>query len=422
MKFSVRQLPYSRLLVITSFLPWMVLVALAAEPIASEPTSEKIDVVFVLDNSGSMRENDPDFLTRAAVGNFASALAMDTRIDGRIGVVLFDGQARLIQSLTPIDGDDTDSILASSMTQLDFSGQRTNSPAGIERALYEFRQNGRADARQAIVLLTDGKIDTGNAQNDLEAARWLREDLARESESSKIRIFGIAFTDAADYQLMQALARRTNAGYYRAFEASELSRVVDKVLLKIAEDEPSELVAEAQASPEVIQAADSASPDVAAAPLSQAEQSNFGLLGLLPVAILLVAGSLVWRRQSKIGSATSAVHAPAQDALAPPAQLLDVGGHLGEAGSSIDLARTRTRIGRDTHNELVIEDDTISAEHAFIDVRNGRYWLEDRRSTNGTRLNDERLAPNTPTQLKGGDHVRVAEIDRRFLQKRSGSP
>ena len=193
--------------------------------------ADLVEVIFVLDNSGSMREHDPDYLTRKAVGNFASALAQDASVDGRIGIVLFDREAHLVRELTDIkdvtdvtDVTDVESsaanpILARALDQLDFSGQLTNTPAGIERALYEFRENGRDGARQAIILLTDGKIDTGNSQADLEAARWLRDDLAGESESSDIRIFGIAFTESADYQLMQALARRTHAGYYRALRS-----------------------------------------------------------------------------------------------------------------------------------------------------------------------------------------------------------
>ena len=52
------------------------LLIVAAIPLAGHvKAAELLDVVFVLDNSGSMRENDPQFLTRKAVKNFASTLA-----------------------------------------------------------------------------------------------------------------------------------------------------------------------------------------------------------------------------------------------------------------------------------------------------------------------------------------------------------
>ena len=124
--------------------------------------------------------------------------------------------------------------LEATLSALDYSGQRTDSPAGIERALYELRVRGREDARKAIVFLTDGRIDTGDARRDEDAARWLREDLGGESADGDVRIFGIAFTEAANYQRMQALALRTSASYYRAFAPGELVSVVEDVLAKLA--------------------------------------------------------------------------------------------------------------------------------------------------------------------------------------------
>ena len=170
----------------------------------SDKRTDEVDVIFVLDNSGSMRDNDPDYLTRVAVADFSAALADNPSIDARIGIVLFDGKGHLVHPLSEIETKGGDLALHAPLLRLDFSGQRTNSPAGIERALYEIRKNGRDGARQAIVLLSDGMIDTGEHRSNLETARWLREDLAHESAASGIRIFGIAFTEDADYQLMQA--------------------------------------------------------------------------------------------------------------------------------------------------------------------------------------------------------------------------
>jgi Mg-chelatase subunit ChlD len=389
--------------------------------------SQEVDVVFVLDNSGSMRENDPDYLTRVAVSDFSAALADDPAIDARIGIVLFDGKAHLVHPLSEIETNGGDLALREPLLKLDFSGQRTNSPAGIERALYEIRKNGRQGARQAIVLLSDGMIDTGEHRSNLEAARWLREDLANESATSDIRIFGIAFTEEADYQLMQAVARRTSAQYYRALEAYELTEIVDDVLTRISEEvDPDEALAGA---PETVPAPHSteapppsspvsnstATPDVAAALPTRDDGLSSALIGFIPLAILLVAGSLYWRhRSAEPLPAPALVHA-VPDSDAPPAQLLDLDGHLGPVGAPIAIEGTRMRIGRDAHNDIILADDTISSEHAILEVESGRYWLEDRRSTNGTRVGDQRLAPDQRIQLKGGDHLRFGEIDLMFV-------
>ena len=390
---------------------------------AADTADAPIDVVFVLDNSGSMKASDPSFLTRRAVSNFADALALNAGVEGRIAIILFDGRVRVAQPLTPVGSITSNGDLARALSSLDYSGQRTNSTAGIERALYELHENGRPHARQAIVFLSDGKIDTGNARGDATVARWLRDDLASESAASGVRIFGIAFTDDADYQLMQALAQRTDARYYRAFEASELASVIDDVLAKIDDAAGDQMAGGAVAQvdlPATPPAAPSL-PDVAAAPVEDTQ--GFGLLGWIPVVLFLGGASLfIGFRQRKIGrdlrgrsALKGAAHqskSPAPDV--PPGQLLDTSGQLGEMSGVIALDPDRTTIGRDPHNDVTLDHDAVSSEHAVIEVHDGRYWLQNLRATNGTCLGERKLGPDERVALKGGDHIRFADVELMF--------
>ena len=113
--------------------------------------------------------------------------------------------------------------------QLNYRGKLTDSPAGMERAIYELNSKGRKDASKVIVFMTDGIVDTGDKARDLERARWLREDLAAQSQRLGIRIFGIAFTDEADYQLIHALGEKTGGGYFRALKADEIPRIFEEI-------------------------------------------------------------------------------------------------------------------------------------------------------------------------------------------------
>jgi len=381
-----------------------------------------------------MRAHDPRFLTREAVIDFAAALASDPEVDARVGLVLFDGEVRLVHPLSsetpsetsssaspgtsveapgeapPLDEESSRSSLSETLLSLDFSGQRTNSPAGIERALYELERSARPDARRAIVLLSDGKIDTGDAAGDLEASRWLREELTSESVSRNVQIFGIAFSEAADYQLMQALALETRARYYRALAADELEGVIADVLDHLRAS-PAEIAL--AAGPDADR--ETVLPDVATAAPAGGAGQGLGLLGWLPFAVLLLAGAVVWSRRHRDATGSTAGPDREPALVAPAAQILDPGGHIAEPGAAFPLRSGLTRIGRDPHNDLVIDDDTISSEHAVIEVRQGRYWLEDRRSTNGTHLGSERLTPGRPVELKGGDSIRLAEIGVLFV-------
>ena len=51
-------------------------------------------------------------------------------------------------------------------------------------------------------------------------------------------------------------------------------------------------------------------------------------------------------------------------------------------------------IGRDTHCDLSVMDEALSAHHARITFHHGQWWLEDLNSTNGTFLNREKLNPS----------------------------
>ena len=61
-------------------------------------------------------------------------------------------------------------------------------------------------------------------------------------------------------------------------------------------------------------------------------------------------------------------------------------------------------IGRDTHCDLSVLDEAISAHHARITYHHGQWWLEDLNSRNGTFLNREKLS--TPAVIITGDQFK----------------
>lgn len=61
-------------------------------------------------------------------------------------------------------------------------------------------------------------------------------------------------------------------------------------------------------------------------------------------------------------------------------------------------------IGRDTHCDLSVMDEALSAHHARITHHHGQWWLEDLNSRNGTFLNREKLS--TPAVIITGDQFK----------------
>lgn len=52
----------------------------------------------------------------------------------------------------------------------------------------------------------------------------------------------------------------------------------------------------------------------------------------------------------------------------------------------------------------------VSRRHARLSFYQGRCYVEDLESANGTFLNQQRLAPRTPHPLRSGDEIRIGAI------------
>ncbi len=76
-------------------------------------------------------------------------------------------------------------------------------------------------------------------------------------------------------------------------------------------------------------------------------------------------------------------------------------------GAAFTLEGDQMSIGRDSTNDIVINDAEISRRHARLTFQGGKFVLEDLGSTNGTFVNGQRLAG--PRVLKAGEVVSFGE-------------
>ncbi len=386
---------------------------------ADRQIQNSVDVIFVLDNSGSMIKNDPEFITKTVVINFLEGLDEEVRI----GMVIFDTDARLIEPLSGITTAESVERFLLGLDMITYKGQFTNTPAGVERAVYELKTSGRQDAEKIVILLTDGIVDTGNKNQDLEAEKWLKETLTLECKKLGIRIFGIAFTEQADFRLMQTLAVNTDGEYFRAFTADEVESVfkkIDDIISKPAkaEPEPPLTVADKPKLPD-----EKAIP--ATVPVETGHTEKGTMLFPLILALVILAGLIliyfVFMRKKK----TMLIKPDTQKEVIPvngprerpmdQAELIDTENIISSESITFPLNHKSVSIGRDSSNDIVIPKESISSLHATIDYKDGYYYLEDHRSTNGTRLNEKPIKENNPVRLKSGDKIHFAIFEFRFL-------
>ena len=369
------------------------------------------DVFLVLDNSGSMKKNDPDFLVSNAVRKFIS-LQDDT---ARVGIVIFDQSVTLPVPLTEASISNRELIL-NSLNKINYRGLFTDSPAGVERAIYELKNNGRDDAQKSIIFMTDGIVDTGDVAKDLEKAKWLREDLAPDAADNDIKIFGIAFTEQADFQLIQSIAQKTDGEYYRVLQPTDMPNVfnqINDILNTPPESVPElakQIVIEAPAlalkppPPLII--------EVPAQIHGQEERVRSMIfiaaaiiltITLLGILILLLKRS----KELKTGEQSSV----------QKAYINDLSGKTDKQTHKLGSKPTMfSRVaGQDNEHldYIVVNESTIGRLHALIEYKSYSYWIIDQGSINGTFVNEEPV--KTEMRLKHGDKIRLHRCEFDFI-------
>ncbi|NQT68653.1 MAG: FHA domain-containing protein [Desulfobacteraceae bacterium] len=385
----------------------------------SRPVLQEFDIALVLDNSGSMQKNDPQFLTREVVTNFMVGFGKNSRI----AMIIFDQEAKLVQPLTDLTGLMARANFLKSLEQVNYKGLFTDSPAAIERAVYELKLNGRSNARKLIILLTDGIVDTGDKVQDLEKTKWLKEDLTQECRNAGIKIFGIAFTEKADFNLMQTLAFKTEGEYFRAYTAEDIQKVFDKISRLpsgqeladkgIMQPSPAGNATTAPASPPAKSKAPPLDPEPAVAakktPAQFKRPGSFVLILLIGIFVLLAAIAMIMALNRKTKTFAPGVAGRSRRArYAPPmprAELIDVKNITSQ--KTLELRESLIKIGRDTNNYVAIPEETVSSLHATIEYQDGFFYLEDQRSKNKTYINGKEIAPYASIKLKSGDVITI---------------
>ena len=74
-------------------------------------------------------------------------------------------------------------------------------------------------------------------------------------------------------------------------------------------------------------------------------------------------------------------------------------------GARFLLDAAETKIGRDTTNEIQLDDITVSRSHAMISKKDG-YYIKDLGSLNGTYLNAIAVRD---TQINAGDEIQIGK-------------
>ncbi|MWV40752.1 VWA domain-containing protein [Natrialba sp. INN-245] len=173
-----------------------------------EEVSGQIDVVFVVDESGSM-SGSPIQYAREAAKRFVGALD-----DGeQAGLVGYASSASIDRSLTT-DHDD----LNASIETLS-AGGGTHTEAGLREGLDELERNSWENRSSVIILLSDGKSNSGSYP------RRVAEDAADRG----VEISTVGLGSSIDEDELQDIASITGGDYYHVESSEDLPETFERV-------------------------------------------------------------------------------------------------------------------------------------------------------------------------------------------------
>jgi pSer/pThr/pTyr-binding forkhead associated (FHA) protein len=102
------------------------------------------------------------------------------------------------------------------------------------------------------------------------------------------------------------------------------------------------------------------------------------------------------------------------------AQLVFISGP--KKGKTIKLESETTFVGRSRRNDISIPDKLVSNRHLKLFHIGRKYFVEDLKSTNGTRINGDRLESGEGFEVEEGDLIRLGKTIFRIEDLPSRSP
>jgi len=147
-----------------------------------------IDVVLVIDDTGSMKHTDPDHLAGLAVRKFADLISSESdEFDVRFGIATYSHE--IMDDPLPI-GQTADAIKEFSTNKIKQSGKYTDAASGVKWAVDQLVA-GDADTK-AVILIGDGENDLDGAPRTVEESDADLNAALADATNNDINIYTLA--------------------------------------------------------------------------------------------------------------------------------------------------------------------------------------------------------------------------------------
>lgn len=386
------------------------LLLLAGARAAVPAAQESLHLALLIDTSGSIRKADQPVRNR-----MAAEIAKGLPNGGDVAVYRFDDQPKLIVSRTA----NADEV-AQAAASLGAGGRFT----ALNDAIFDaarYLADG-PPGKRAIVVLTDG-LDENSA--------LVPEDGINEARERRIPIFSVGIGNVQE-RYLRRIAKLSGGEYFapRTDAAGILARVTELTPLSGTRAAAAPPAPAAAVRPSVAAPSASSTPTwpilagVAAAVLIALSALGFVLLRRPEPAPASGFGSSSGASGGSGGPA--AIEEPEDVTLVGRMQDLQAEGstlvltlkpllHVTKGlnfGKFFEInVESATSIGRAKGNDIVLDDHAVSSQHCRIRPLGGVYELIDMKSTNGTFVNERKVAR---TNLSAGDVIKMGETAMQF--------
>ena len=191
---------------------------------SSSHVAKPADIRILIDVSGSMKQNDPQNLRRAALDLLTQLVPEDSKA----GVWTF---GRYVNLLVPhnIVNEPWRSAAEPKSRLINSVALHTNIGLALDKANYDDNPGlfpSSKNYNKSVILLTDGVVDIASdpVQNEAERQRIL-SDILPAYQQADVAIHAVALSTNADVELLEELAQQTDGSFAVAEDASDLNRI-----------------------------------------------------------------------------------------------------------------------------------------------------------------------------------------------------
>lgn len=190
---------------------------------AAEPSSN-LDVIFVLDASGSMKASDPEDIRIEAVKMF---LDMSQLKGNKVGLVAYSDNIVRAHNLNEMDSEDAKNRIKNMASNIPY-GQKTDTGAGLLEGVRLLDSEHDKNHRPVIILLSDGKNDP--LRSNEESLKDLNEAINICKEKGyPIYTIGLNYDGTVDKDQLSEISNSTKGKNYITNTAADLPKILTDI-------------------------------------------------------------------------------------------------------------------------------------------------------------------------------------------------